>query len=290
LSLAGVDLPGDVDGKAFLGVAAVEPRKTLVFTRDRMDERCDFIRVVRDERYRYTRNFLPQVPAFPWLTYMEKLESSKAFRRLQTSGNTGQFTDFLGATKAAEELYDLEADPDEFTNLANDPAHRETLERLRDELADWMLATRDSGFLPEQQLMAAETSAGSIREFCADESRYPLRQLLAEELSLDDKNAAVRFHAALRSTDNASLAKRLKVEPDSDVRVALAWSLGDVTALSEAIESDQPWSRVLALNALDYLGEAARPALPLLQQHETQKETRENPHDCWLAQRIIKRF
>ena len=290
LSLAGVDLPGDVDGRAFLGAAGVEPRTNLVFTRDRMDERCDFIRVVRDGRYRYTRNFLPQVPAFPWLTYMEKLESSKAFRRLQAPGNTGRFADFLGARKPAEELYDIEADPDEFTNLANDPAHRETLERLRGELADWMLETRDSGFLPEQQLMAAETSAGSIREFCADENLYPLRKLVADELTLDDPNAAVRFHAALRSTDEVALAKRLEEEGDSDVRVALAWSLGDVEVLSEVIESDQPWSRVLALNALDYLGEAARPAVPLLQQLATQKETRENLNDCWLAQRIIKRF
>lgn len=290
LSLAGVKIPEQLDGRAFLGPAAAQPRETLVFTRDRMDERVDFIRSVRDGRYRYTRNFLPQVPPFPWLTYMEKLESSQAFRRLQASGESDRFAAFLAATKPAEELYDLQADPDEFTNLANDPAHRETLERLRGALADWMLTTRDSGFLPEQQLLAAEKSAGSIREYCADENRYPLARLVAGELSLPDPHAVIRYHAALRSTDAALLRGSLVMETDSDVRVALAWSAGHVAALGAVIGSDHPWSRVLALNALDYLGAAAKPAVPLLQKLATQKETPENLYDRWLAQRILTRF
>ncbi len=290
LSLAGIKVPEYMDGRAFLGASAAEPRNSLVFTRDRMDERVDFIRTVRDERYRYTRNFMPKVPAFPWLTYMERLESSKAFRRLQASGEVGRFSSFLAESKPAEELYDLESDPDEFTNLAADPAHRETLERLRGELADWMMTTRDSGFLPEQQLLAAEQNAGSIREFCADEKRYPLGSLVAGDLSLSDPNAVIRFHAALRSSEVDALRERLANESDPDVRIALAWSLGDVVELGLMIETDQPWSRVLALNALDYLGDAARPMLPLLEKVATQTETKENLYDRWLAQQILTRF
>jgi len=290
LSLAGIDIPTQMDGRAFLGEAAAKPRRSLVFTRDRMDERVDFIRTVRDDRYRYTRNFLPGVPAFPWLTYMEQLQSSKAFRDLQASGETGRFAAFLADRKPEEELYDLENDPDEFVNLAADPAHAATLGRLRDELESWMLETRDSGFLPEQQLLAAEESAGSIRHFCADEKRYPLEKLIAGDLSLSDPHAVIRFHAALRSSDLNALSKRLLVETDSDVRVALAWSLGDVNALGKTIETDHQWSRVLALNALDYLGDAARPLLPVLEKMAKQPGTRENLYDRWLAQRILTRF
>lgn len=298
LSLAGLDVPEHMDGRAFLGAKASAPRETLVFTRDRMDERIDLIRTLRDARYRYTRNFLPQVPPFPWLTYMEQLESSKAFRLLQATGKEGRFRNFLAETKPVEELYDLESDPDEFTNLADDPAHRETLERMRGALADWILETRDSGFLPEQQLMAAEKAAGSIREYCADESRYPLQKLVAEEISLDDPNAMIRYHAALRSTKLADLREQLEKETDSDVQVALAWSLrragaeaGEVVPVfREVIESDQVFSRVLALNALDYLGNTAEPMLPLLQTIAAQKETRETINECWLSKRILTRF
>lgn len=151
---------------------------------------------------------------------------------------------------------------------------------------------------PEQQLMAAEKEAGSIREFCADESHYPLQKLVANELSLDDANAVIRYHAALRSTEITALRGRLEKESDSDVRVALAWSLrragaeaNEVLPVFRAvIESDQVFSRVLALNALNYLGNTARPMLPILQGFAAQKETRETINECWLSKRILTRF
>ncbi|MDF1812153.1 MAG: sulfatase [Verrucomicrobiales bacterium] len=298
LHLAGLGIPGHYDGQAFLGPKAAPAREVLVFTRDRMDERIDFIRTVRDARYRYTRNFMPQVPSFPWLTYMEKLESSKAFRQLQAAGRTGRFESFLAHTKPVEELYDLVNDPDELINLAEDPDHRETLLRLRGNLAEWMLETRDSGFLPEQQLMAAEKAAGSIREFCSDESRYPLKKLVEGDLSLDSEKAVIRYHAALRSTDTSALRKHLAKEIDSDVRVAIAWALilagskdGDVLSVfKEVIESDQVFSRVLALNALDYSGDTAKPLVPVLKRIAAQPETRETINECWLSKRILTRF
>ena len=41
------------------------------------------------------------------------------------------------------ELYDLSADPYEFENLADDPAHRQTLARMKKALADWQDETDD---------------------------------------------------------------------------------------------------------------------------------------------------
>jgi len=298
LSLAGLSIPDHFDGRPFLGPAAAPPRETLVFTRDRMDERIDFIRSVRDERFRYTRNFMQQVAAFPWLTYMEKLESSKTFRDLQQTGEAERFESFLSKTKPVEELYDLESDPDEFTNLAKDPAHQETVARMRSTLAEWMLQTRDSGFLPEQQMMKIQEGSGTIREFCKDESRYPLERLVAGDLSLDDDHAVIRYHAALGSGDEPDLRKQLAKESDSDVEIALAWSLGRAGAeqkdylptFKKVIESDRQFSRVLALNALDYLGDAARPLFPLLKPIAAQKETRDTINECWLSKRILTRF
>ena len=41
------------------------------------------------------------------------------------------------------ELYDLEADPNEFKNLADDPQHAETKQRLVSVLEDWQVKMRD---------------------------------------------------------------------------------------------------------------------------------------------------
>ncbi|WP_201316182.1 sulfatase [Dyella sp. EPa41] len=45
--------------------------------------------------------------------------------------------------RPAEELYDLDADPDEVVNLAGDAAHAKVLDDLRQQLARWRTATRD---------------------------------------------------------------------------------------------------------------------------------------------------
>ena len=295
LNLAGLNLPENIDGQAFLGDNTKPPREILVFTRDRMDERVDFIRTVRDKRYRYTRNFMPQVPPFPWLTYMEKLESSKAFRQLQKTQTEGRFQSFLSQSKPEEELYDLGSDPDDFTNLADDPDHQKTLIRLRGALANWMLETRDSGFLPEQQLSAAEALSGSIAEYCAEEALYPLQKLVTDQLSLTDKHAVIRYHAALRASDPTALRAQLSRESDPDVKVALAWSLLELDSdkenalavLVEVITSDHAFSRVLALNTLDYTEGSASPLMPLLEKIAAQKETRETINESWLAKRIL---
>jgi hypothetical protein len=52
----------------------------------------------------------------------------------------------LGVTirrEAAEELFDLQADPNETTNLAGDPSHQQTRDELRSRLAQWMINTDD---------------------------------------------------------------------------------------------------------------------------------------------------
>ena len=46
---------------------------------------------------------------------------------------------------ATEELYDLQNDPEEFVNLADDPAHRETKKKLSAMCDAWMAETRDPG-------------------------------------------------------------------------------------------------------------------------------------------------
>ncbi|MFV1995227.1 MAG: sulfatase-like hydrolase/transferase, partial [Verrucomicrobiales bacterium] len=152
LSLAGVDIPGYMEGRAFLGAAEGQARRTLFGHRDRVDEVIDLARSVRDSRFLYIRNYMPhlgynQVTAWPDLGEIRHEIYAAAAR----GGLSGPQQHFAGPTRPLEELYDCEADPQNLENLAPSPEYRETLERLRGALAEHIAETRDLGFLAEAQ-------------------------------------------------------------------------------------------------------------------------------------------
>lgn len=101
-------------------------------------------RAVRDERYKYIRNDDAALPLTPPADAVRS-PTFRAMRRLRDAGklDPGHGTAF-GAPRPPEELYDLDADPDERHNLADDPAHAEALARLRSGLAAWSRATGDA--------------------------------------------------------------------------------------------------------------------------------------------------
>jgi len=266
LSLAGVPIPKHMQGKPFLGPQAIAPRKYVYGIRDRMDERYDMSRTVRDDHYKYHRHYLPFVPHFPWLTYMEKLNTSKELRRLQAAG---QLTDgpafFMADTKPVEELYDICVDPNELHNIADQPKYRDVLLRMRRAHLAWVRETVDTGLLPEQELR--DRAVGSSEYEYARSGSYPLERILETALlmgqgtevlpqltkQLNDPDAAVRYWAANglanlgRVADPAkeALVKRL-TDSSLDVRVAAAQTLcrsGHVDAglpvLTKLLENEQ---------------------------------------------------
>ena len=48
--------------------------------RDRMDETYDRIRTVRDERYRYVRNYHPELPYAQYINYMDEMPTMQVWR------------------------------------------------------------------------------------------------------------------------------------------------------------------------------------------------------------------
>lgn len=151
LSLAGLEGPPHFQGQAFLGPKRTQkPRDYVYAARDRMDERYDLIRSVRDTRYRYVRNFMPWLSKAQHVSYGDQMPMLREMRELFAAGKLeGPALDFFEPIKPFEELYDTEADPDEVRNLANDPKYAEVLFRLRNELERWMIEVGDIGFIPE---------------------------------------------------------------------------------------------------------------------------------------------
>jgi N-sulfoglucosamine sulfohydrolase len=154
LSLAGVPIPGHLQGQAFLGAARAEkPREYIYGARDRMDETYDLIRAVRDSRFKYLRNYRPELPYSQRIAYMDEMPTMQEWRRLHAAGRlSGPPLLFFAERKPDEELYDLDADPHEIHNLANDPAHAATLARLRAAHEKWASETGDLGLVPESEL------------------------------------------------------------------------------------------------------------------------------------------
>ena len=291
LSLAGLPIPKVMQGQAFLGSQAVAPRGYVYGARDRMDERYDIIRSVRDARYRYIRNYEPLKPFYQYMNTPEKGATMRELRRLHALGELPPAAEaFMAESKPVEELYDLEHDPHEIHNLATDPAHAERLAAMRKVHACWVRETRDIGLIPEPEIERREAAAGSRFSILAESADADLPARLGRVAALassgigavpqlleaaGDSDAAVRYWAATglgniglpAKPAGVAAATRLLSDDSSVVRVAAARALirmgipiAAVSLLSDALESDEQWTRLHAAIALDEAGDVARPA------------------------------
>jgi len=155
LSIAGIDIPSYMQGRAFLGSQKGKPREYTFGGRERMDLTSDeHIRSVRDKRYRYIRNFMPEKPYAQKIPYMEKMPIMQEWRRLNAERKLkGPQKLFFQETKPPEELYDIPNDPHEINNLADSPEHQDVLKNMRAALEKWMKDTNDLGTMPEDELI-----------------------------------------------------------------------------------------------------------------------------------------
>jgi uncharacterized sulfatase len=154
LSIAEVPVPSQMQGQPFLGSARAKPREHIFAHRDRMDETFDRIRAVRDVRYKYIRNFHPELPYAQIISYAEEMPTMKEWRRLHAEGTLrGPQKLFFAPGKPTEELYDTDRDPFEINNLAEKPEHGERLRQMRAVLDRWIAETRDLGAVPETELV-----------------------------------------------------------------------------------------------------------------------------------------
>lgn len=98
-------------------------------------------RSLRTRRYSYFLNLQPSLRV-PIASDVALSPSWKAITGTP-GARLGKRTLDAFEHRPAEELYDLDADPDEVVNLAGDAAHARALDALRQQLAHWRTATRD---------------------------------------------------------------------------------------------------------------------------------------------------
>ncbi len=295
LTLAGRDVPDYMQGRSFL---AGDPRQYVFGARDRMDERYDIIRAVRDKRYRYIRNFEPLKPYYQYMNTPEKGATMMEIREAEQSGEMAPTVAlFSEERKPVEEFYDLEADPHEINNLAKDPAHKEKLDELRRALTTWQLEIGDIGLIPESEIERLKKEAGSdyaiLRQ--SDDPDAYINRLTAAATDastapdfykltayLIDDDPSVRFWGATGIGNFSEEAKEAPItrtelekalaDTAPAVRVAAARALCrmeetelGLPVLADVLSGENQWARLEAAIVLDELDEVARPVLSALQ-------------------------
>jgi len=154
LSLANIPVPSYIQGKAFAGDQKTEPREYIYAAKDRMDPAMDNRRAVRDKRYKYIRNYMPDRPYVQFLPYRDQMVLMQELLRYEKDGLLNETQSlWFRKTKPREELYDTWSDPFEVRNLADDPEFGMKLHELREVHQKWKKETHDWGLIPETDLI-----------------------------------------------------------------------------------------------------------------------------------------
>lgn len=210
LSIAGIEVPEYLQGDAFLGEQKTEAPEYAFMTRQRMDERYDMVRAVRDNKYRYIRNYMPFRITMQHLEYLFKAPSAQAWEDAFKAGKTNEVQSRFFLEKPLEELYDTENDPWEINNLVDDPEYKDVLERMREQETNWMREVRDVGLIPETEY-ADFAGEGALYDYMRSDE-CPFEELLeAAQLAttpgdenldvfvqnLKNDNSAIRYWGAV---------------------------------------------------------------------------------------------
>lgn len=264
LSLAGLAAPEHFHGTAFLGARAGPEREFVFGYRDRVDERYEFIRSVRGQRFKYIRNYFPHLPWFHEQTrlYPSTHPVAKALHAGAASGSLRPpAAIYMARIKPREQLFDMRSDPHEIRDLAGHADYRSELERMRATLRARTLRYRDLGFLPESDMWLRFDGAAATA-FEGDPNLYPIERILEtadwvgqgpgfvakQKERLADSDPTVRFWAAVGLLANGEAA--------GAASEALQRALSDP---SEAVAT-------IAAQALCRLGDSDEPLALLLRQ------------------------
>ncbi len=303
MNLAGVAIPETMQGRPFLGPNLPEPRQYVFGARDRMDERYDIIRAVRDKRYKYLRNYQPYKTYYQYMNTPEKGRTMQEIRRVQKEGTASPgVAKFLVPNKPIEELYDTVADPHEMNNLADDPQYGDVLRRMREAHLDWVARTRDIGLMPEAEINAREEKVGSawaILNARDDAIAYMDRIRMASSLSLegdealpemqsllDDSDAVVRYWACVgignlgeQASEVGDQVKPLLDDESANVRVAAARALAAMgrhaeafPTLVEVLDDGTQWARLHAAIVLDEMDQEAMPLVEAMKRNKAYRD------------------
>ena len=289
LELAGVNIPAHMQGHPFLRKDGLK-RDYIFGARSRADDMFEVSRAVLNKDYIYIRNFFPHLPYIqPGYIFGDQKSSFKELRRLYHNNELSGEPLKLWQKKPVEELYDLKKDPFETMNLAEHPDYSEVKANLKASLNEWILSTRDIGFLMEPEYWIR--SAGSTPyEIAQSEQLYDLQTILrAAEMvgiaspdklkaALDHSDPGVRFWAITGFIADPDAAKEAipdlekLLDDNSPVnQIAASEALCQINECENALpvlekwmQDDRPWLALYAARTIQLIGDRSCPLVPTI--------------------------
>ena len=260
LSMAGIEPPQTMQGRAFAGQHVAPPRESLFGYRSRMDERLDLTRSIRNERFVYVRNFMPHKTAGQYQAYMYETPMMQAWRKAYDAGTLAPEHARFFEPDAPEELYDLTTDPAEVHNLASEPQHADVLRKMRLGLHILQLEIGDVDLLPEAE-MHRRFAGSSPYELGHDPSRLRIDHVLAvAELASDVNDRSWNQFPQLLSHREPGVRYWAAMGLMLRGREAV---IGNVPALVARFDDESPAVRVMAAETL--LRTGCHPQTPAIQ-------------------------
>lgn len=282
LSITGIQIPGYLQGSAFLGKQKTEDPEYAFMFRGRMDERYDMCRAVRDQKFRYIRNYMPYRIYGQHLEYLWLAPSVGSWEKAYLNGECNEIQSVFWNKKPVEELYDTENDPWEINNLANNPEYKEVLERMRAANKTWVTRINDAGFIPEAERVerAGETPMYDYMR----SGKINLEEIInAAEIAtlgkienietlktyLKSNESAVRYwgatgllilgNEAVSATDDLKAATNDKSANVVSTAAEALYNLGETEiakkVLLAVLENPNEFARCHALNVIDCINE-----------------------------------
>ncbi len=312
LALAGLEIPGVMQGRVFLGRDPAPAPRYVYGTRDRVDEVLERSRSLRDERYLYLRNFLPFHSHHAPSAFSDLGAIRSELDLFAQPGELEKLTpaqrDYLGPAKPVEAFYDVQSDPNQIVNLLETkmtPEQKAALGRFRRDFAEARATRRDAGALPESHLWTWMRAEGApIGDVLAGKTDHTpdlsaiwaaadlvgKGTLEAFESNLGDPEPAIRYWTIqglrqLGGADARDLARPLLEDVDAAVRITVAaWLAAHepdralaLDVLVTELENEDWWTALAACRAIELLGTTAKPALePMRRLYE---RTRQGPGD-----------
>jgi len=320
LSLCGLAPPQNMQGQPFLGNNQAEPRKYAYSFRGRMDERMDLVRSVRDKKYRYVKNYMPHKIYGQYIEYLWRAPSMASWDEAFKAGELNEVQSRFFLPKPPEELYDVENDPHNIHNLANNPEYQAVLNELREANREWLVQIKDIGFIPEAMIYEISRDT-TIYDF-ARSAAYDVEKVVevAETASsgkaedwdtilsyLQNEDPIVRYWGAtgclLHPDKSLQIAENLAtIANDSQenlaVRIAASEALFSINENDRAVQAiikalntdDNLMARVQAINVLDTYSEVSKAAEETIDKLVASVDKNNRNYDIRAARRLLQKW
>ena len=204
LSLAGIKIPEGIDGTPFMGKglkkSQIEKQDTTFGYADRFDEKYDLVRSVRKGKYKYIRNYQPFNVDGLYNYYRYKMLAYKEWYKLFQEEKLNEVQSHFFNARSPETLYDIEKDPHEINNLAQNDQYKETLINLREILNNHVVSQADLSFFPEPYFL--ENGLENAVSFGQENKNLIEKLITIADLSLQPYNeVSSKIKEALNNTN-----------------------------------------------------------------------------------------